>query len=81
MVAGHWAGTGTESTDRKASPALPAAKRYARGKDRRRAQRRLAVWMRRRSRLGATCTRTERGGAGRAEWRGWVIHTKLGRHS
>ena len=43
----------------QASPALPGEKRYARGKDRRRARRHLAVWMRR-SRLGATCARTER---------------------
>ena len=48
LVAGHRAGT---STDRKASPALPVEKRYARGKDSRRAQRRQAVWMQL-SRLG-----------------------------
>ena len=77
LVAGHRAGT---STDRKASPALPVEKRYARGKDSRRAQRRQAVWMQR-SRLGATCARTarERGGASPTGRRGWVIHTKLGR--
>ena len=46
----------------KASPALPVEKRYARGEDRSRAQRRLAGWMRR-SRLGATCARTEGSGA------------------
>ena len=61
LVTGHPAGTGT---DRKASPApVSVAKRHGRGKDRCRAQRCLAARMRR-SRLGATWARKERGGAG-----------------
>ena len=76
LVAGHLAGTGT---DQKASSTLPVEKQYARGKDRHREQRRLAVWMRG-SCLGATCADTERGGPASSSGmeRRWVISTKLG---
>ena len=63
VCVGRWRPTGPVQVP-TGIPRSTCEKQKARGKDRRRAQRRLALRMRSRRRLGATCARTERGGAG-----------------